>query len=75
MKGLMLTAPGGSKFWHPCKDPETGLKEMAALQAELNFYGAAWKHDATVIEYGTVEGNVFTASSRIRGAAIPEVKK
>jgi hypothetical protein len=68
MKGLMLTTPGGSKFWHPCQDPAIGLREMAQMQAELQFYGKAWGHPQSVIEFGAVEGDVFTAEKVVKAA-------
>jgi hypothetical protein len=55
--GIMLTTPGGTKYWHPCKDAETGLREMAS---QAFVYGTAWDDKRTVKEFGTSDGKTFT---------------
>ena len=68
MKGLMLTTPGGSKFWHPCSDPAKGLREMQVKQDEANTYGAAWGHPGSQLEYGESDGKSFTAERVLKAA-------
>jgi hypothetical protein len=68
MKGLMLTTPGGSKFWHPCADPKKGMREMAESQAEALTYGKAWNHAQTLIEFGESDGATFTPESVVKAA-------
>lgn len=61
--GIMLTAPGGSKFWHPCRDAQTGLREMESIKFT---YGLAWGHPATTVEFGSVSGDEFTPSQTLK---------
>lgn len=68
MTGLMLTAPKGSKFWHPCADPAKGLAEMESIAFT---YGAAWGHAETTIEFGESDGTTFVASNVVKAAAKP----
>lgn len=66
--GLMLTLPGGSKFWHPCADDRIGAAEMDQRHAEANTYGANYRHADAVLEFGTDDGRgTFTPTNRIRG--------
>lgn len=51
--GIVLTTPGGNRFWHGCRDAAAGYKEMASISWT---YGAAWEHADTVVEFGTVDG-------------------
>lgn len=60
--GIMLTTPGGNRFWHPCPDAEKGYQEMASVPW---LYGKAWEHPDTVVEFGTSDGKTFTASQRL----------
>lgn len=70
-KGLLLTAPKGSRFWHACADPETGLAEMKVMQESVGYYGAAWGHPETQIEWGDDDGRTFTVEAVIRKAKRP----
>lgn len=64
--GIMLTTPGGNRFWHPCRDAAQGLAEMGAVAFT---YGAAWDHPATVVEYGVSDGTTFTPQTRLKPKA------
>lgn len=65
--GIILTTPGGHQFWHPCVDAAAGYREMESIKFT---YGAAWEHSAARVEFGTDDGEKFTASERLwpRGA-------
>jgi len=66
--GLVLTTPGGTRYWVPCPDAETGLRDME--QAAF-VYGAAWTDERTTVDFGTDDGKQFTPSKRMRGPEKP----
>lgn len=68
MTGIVLTTPGGNRFWYPCPDAKTGFREMSTIPYT---YGAAWKHPETTLEFGTDDGTTFTASEVIHTGWAP----
>lgn len=71
-KGLMLTTPGGNRFWHPCADAAAGLKEMTASQEQAKTYGAAWGHPHSQLEYGDSDGVTFVPSEVLKASERPK---
>lgn len=62
--GLVLTTPGGNRFWVPCTNAESGLRDMADAAF---VYGEAWSDERTTIDFGTDDGKTFTTLKRVRG--------
>lgn len=70
--GILLTTPGGNRFWHKCQDAAAGVREMDAIHDETGVYGPNYRHAGTAVEFGTVDAKgVFEASQRLRPAAAP----
>lgn len=66
--GLVLTTPGGTRFWHPCADPAEGFKQMESIAFT---YGAAWGHKETSIEFAEDAGTEFKVLAVVKAADKP----